>query len=669
MNLYLEREKPVPSGPTSTTTNIPLTGKLARLPAHVSEPDPSIYRTGSYVTLDFETTTELRGSPLADENRIVLACWHYTDNLRDRIHSDAHPMCHRFGSEYDLEELSSAIQESDFIVAHNAKFELGWLRRCGLDLRSIICFDTLIAEYVLGGNRFALHQLGLNACLARHGLPGKENVVAAMIKGGVPVPDIPQQWLLEYCERDVRATGELFNKQVALLESGGLAAVNYQRNLVTPALTDIEFNGMQLDGNIVAARHKEEEERYAKLTTELQTFCGGASPSSTKQMREFIFDELNFNIPTDYRGKPILTPSGAPSVASDVVAQLIPTTKRQTAFVGLRQQWARSHSDLTKYIRKFAECCDLGAGHLRCSFNQSTTRTHRLSSNGLQYRIQFQNLNRGFKPFFRSRHSDWLIGEIDGAQLEFRVAAHMGKDHVALHDIISGRDIHKYTASILNGITMEEVTGPLRQDAKAHTFKPLYGGTSGTESQQAYYSAFKHRYKGIAGTQQKWTQDVLRDKFLRTEWGLKYYWPDTRLCKSGYITNTTSIYNYPVQAFATAEIIPCALVCAWHRMKNMSSFVVNTVHDSIIAELHPDEQELWHEIAKQCLIVDCYNMIEQLYGVRLTVPLGAGVTTGTHWADKESKASEVVYEAAEKLWLPAAKKAGMLGRAEDPEEE
>jgi DNA polymerase I-like protein with 3'-5' exonuclease and polymerase domains len=128
---------------------------------------------------------------------------------------------------------------------------------------------------------------------------------------------------------------------------------------------------------------------------------------------------------------------------------------------------------------------------------------------------------------------------------------------------------------------------------------------------------------------------------------MKYYWPDTRMTKSGWILNTTSIYNYPVQAFATAEIIPIALVCAWHRMTSMQSILVNTVHDSLIAEVHPEEVTLWHDIAKQCLIGDCYDLIYKLYGIRLTVPLGTGVMVGTHWAGKDAKDSEVIYEAEE----------------------
>jgi DNA polymerase I-like protein with 3'-5' exonuclease and polymerase domains len=317
----------------------------------------------------------------------------------------------------------------------------------------------------------------------------------------------------------------------------------------------------------------------------------------------------------------------------------------------MHTEWAKMHSDLTKYLRKFKDCCVDAGGHLRAVFNQCSTRTHRLSSSGLVHKVQFQNLNRKFKPIFKARTPGWLIGEADGAQLEFRIATHLGRDKQALHDITNAVDIHAYTASII---------GCSRQDAKAHTFKPLYGGKSGAPEHRKYYDAFAEKYHQIASTQRGWTHKVLNEKKLTTEYGLVYHWPDCKMSQSGWIKYTTNIYNYPVQGFATAEIIPLAIVCAWHRMSHMESFLVNTVHDSIIAELHPEEVQLWHEIAKQCLIVDAYMLLDELYNVELTVPLGAGVMIGSHWSNAEAKANETVYNADPKWYEAAAKEAGML---------
>ena len=609
---------------------------LGGLPQHVAAPDPSLYMGDDYVTIDFETTTILKGTPVVEGNRIVLASW----RRGGRTYS-------HFGSEYDQQQLVSAIESSGFLVAHNAKFELGWLKRCGLDLRKVIVYCTQLGEYVLGGNRFPLQMLSLNKTAERYGLGAKQDLISKMWAVGIETQDVPESWLQGYCERDVELTEQVFLKQREYLNKANLLPVQYQRCMVTPMLADLEFNGMQLDEEKVDELIETMEDEYAAKTAELQDLAGGVPPTSVKQKRDYIYGALKFKAPLDHKGKPILTPSGDFSVSADALARLRPRTEKQRTYLHKHEEWASLHADVTKYLRKFRECCKETGGLLHASFNQCNTRTHRLSSNGVTYKIQFQNLNRRFKPLFCSRNDGWYMGEADGAQLEFRVAAHLGRDKVALSDIWRGVDIHAFTASII---------GCTRQEAKAHTFKPLYGGRSGTEAQRKYYAEFEKKYSGVADTQREWVHGVLRTKELKTEWGMKYYWPNTRMTESGYITNTTSICNYPVQALATAEIIPSAMVCAWHRMKDFKSYLVNTVHDSIIAELHPDEKDLWHEIAKQCLTVDAYHIIEKLYNVKLTVPLGAGVMIGSHWGSKD----EVKYEADEALWLDAAKQEGMV---------
>jgi DNA polymerase I-like protein with 3'-5' exonuclease and polymerase domains len=619
---------------------------LSGLPRHVAAPDPSLYWSDNYVVLDFETTSILKGNAVERGNKIILACWSRGERVE-----------HTFGSEYEQGRLVEAVESADFIVAHNAKFELGWLRRCGVDLRKVVVFDTMIGDYVLGGNRLHPSQLNLDRCCERHEIQGKVGPVGWMIRQGWPVELIPRKWLLKYCEQDVRSTEELFGVQRELLWEKELEHVMYARCLLTPALADIEFNGMQLDTEKVLKLEKEEEENYVRLTNALTRFCDGVAPSKAKQLAVYVYDELGFRVPRDYRGKELLTATGEYSVKADVMAALKPKTKRQREFLSLYREWTESNSRLTKYLRKFGDCCREDGGRLHGTFNQCNTRTHRLSSAGAKYRVQFQNFSRAFKPLFCASRSGWVVGEADGAQLEFRVAVHLGRDAVGLHYIIDGdSDIHRFTASVLNDVAEADVSHAQRQAAKPDTFKPLYGGFSGTDKQREYYQAFKDKYTGIAATQERWVHDVLRDKSLRTEWGMLYYWPDTRLTSSGYVTNTTSIYNYPVQAFATAEIIPLAIVAAWHRLSGTEVRIVNTVHDSIIAEFPSELTAMWHTTAEQCLIRDAYRLVQALYGIDLTVPLGAGVVVEDHWGGKD----ETVYEAPEELWVDAAKEAEML---------
>jgi DNA polymerase I-like protein with 3'-5' exonuclease and polymerase domains len=613
--------------------------KLNSLPPHVADPDPSIYMGDNYVVLDFETTTEYKGSPLCEGNRIVMASWY--DGRTRQLKS-----C--FGSEFQQGELVAAIASARFIVAHNAKFELGWIKRCGVDLRKIVCFDTMIADHVLGGNRYFMQMLGLDMCLQRRHLPTKEDTVKHMIKGGCLVEDIPASWLQKYCERDVLSTHELFLQQRQELQEGNKLHLQYQRCLLTPVLADIEFNGITIDAEQVAAHVDGIEDEYARTTSDLQEFCEGALPTSHTQLSNFVYNTLGFKIPRDYKGTPFKTAAGNGSVCADAMKLLRPTNKRQREFLERYKTWKNLDTAVTKYLRKFVQCCDENGGHLLGVFNQCAARTHRLSSSGLVYKIQFQNLDRDYKKFFKAREDGWLVGEIDGSQLEFRTAVHMGRDPVGLKNIrTKGFDIHRLTADTL------EVS---RQDAKPFTFKPLYGGSGGTDKQRAYFEKFKSIYSQVASTQRGWVLKCLQDKKFTTEYGLTFYFPTATLKPSGWITNTTNIYNYPIQGFATAEIIPLSLVCCWHRMKDWKSFIVNTVHDSVVAELHPDEVEAWHDLARQSFIDDTYALLRRLYSIDLTVPLGAGVVVGRNWNQGE----EFSYDAPDELYIEAARQEGMI---------
>lgn len=616
------------------------------LPKFLTEPDPiGTYNSTNYTVVDFETTTYNNGLAVYDQNKIVLACWR---------NGPDHPrpgLFYKFGGEFELQQLVDDINDADFMVAHNSKFELQWLQRCGLDLTTVVHWDTMIAEYVEGGNRWLFGRLALDEVAWQRLRKRKIHLIRRMFSAGIDTQDIPLSWLLRYCVRDVELTEQVFHHQLRTMESKKVPVV-YTRCLLTPVLADIEHNGMQLDTEAVQTRAQELEQSYIEVSNALENFAAGVNFNSGPQLAEFLYDTLGFTETTDRRGEPNRTPAGRPKTDTDTIKQLKPRNKRQRKFLELYHTHNAVWTELSKYMRKFNECCEQDGGLLLAQFNQTNTRTHRLSSSGLGYKTQFQNFPRAYKPLFLARREGWVVGEADGAQLEFRVAGHLGRDSQVLEDLVNNEDIHSVTAQIIteNGEPTD------RQNAKAHTFKPLYGGTSGTRAQQAYYEAFKRKYAGVAAAQSAWVNEALRTGKVETEWGMTYHYPGTKVTRSGYITNTTSICNYQVQAFATAEIIPIALVYFWHYLKrsDLQMFIVNTIHDSIITELPVEETEAFHELAQRCLIEEVYAYLNDVYGVKLTVPLGTGVMQGPSWSGKDAKASEVKYEAPHSLYVQEA---------------
>jgi len=636
--------------------------KLTRLNA-------AIYASGDYVVLDFETDTSHGdyGHPVHKDNGLVLASWKRGPN---HPHGASGILSH-FGGEFYQDKLLADIEAAGFIVAHNAKYELGWLRRCGLDLGNVIVFDTKIAEYVLLGNLAAgcnatslpPRSTSLDMCCRRRGWKIKDPVVDLMMHAGINPINMPRPWLQGRCEQDVDTTERLFRDQYSLLLDTDRLAIQFTRCLLTPVLADIEFQGMCLDEERVDEVYQEYAAELVTLEREMDRVAHGINWKSSMQVANFLYDTLGFQEPRRRDGSPIRTASGRKKADKATIAGLKPTTPEQKEFLGLRSRIGQVDAALSKSLEFFKGICVEHGGIFYAAFNQTTTATHRLSSSGhrtqfdlfdLPKTVQFQNMARIFKRLFQARNENWVMMEIDGSQLEFRVAAELGNDKRAMKDIINPDfDAHCQSAAIMSGENYDDFLREYRAGSKKHkalrtaakvdTFKPLYGGESGTKKQKKWYKAFKSLYSGIAATQERWVERVLADKRLITDWGMRYYWPRAkRASGDGYVNVKSSVYNYPIQAFATAEIIPIAVTFLWHRLAGDPHVrMVNTVHDSVILEVHPDSVKFVRDQGIKAFTKDVYEYLERVYKYEFTVPLGVGVTVGTHWSEGDEESFNV----------------------------
>tara|TARA_A100000171_G_scaffold3549_1_gene2988 strand:+ start:163 stop:831 length:669 start_codon:yes stop_codon:yes gene_type:complete len=215
--------------------------------------------------------------------------------------------------------------------------------------------------------------------------------------------------------------------------------------------------------------------------------------------------------------------------------------------------------------------------------------------------------------------------EGDYSQLEFRVAGFLAGDKQVYSDVRQGTDVHSYTASII---------GCTRQEAKAHTFKPLYGGTSGTDAQKRYYNDFKDKYMGIAVWHEILQQDAVKHRVITLPSGRQYAFPDARWTKYGTATHRTSICNYPVQGFATADLLPIALVSLERavRAAGIASVICNTVHDSIVMDVHPDEKDICVDLMKKAMLSLPTETLRR-YGVTYDMPVEIEIKMGKNWLD------------------------------------
>ncbi len=245
-----------------------------------------------------------------------------------------------------------------------------------------------------------------------------------------------------------------------------------------------------------------------------------------------------------------------------------------------------------------------------------------------------QNMPRGktfpVKKVFVSRWDGGQIMEADFAQLEFRVAAFLSQDPVAMEEVRNGFDVHSYTAKVITDAGQDTS----RQDAKAHTFAPLYGATGfgRTPSEAAYYHHFNDKYQGIARWHEKLATEALTTKNIATPSGRKFSFPDVQRQENGRVSYFTQIKNYPVQSFATADIVPLALLHIDSLLAYAKSCIVNTVHDSIVIDVHPHEERLVLQTIQKTND-DLPNLIAGKWGVTFNVPLLLEAKIGPNWLD------------------------------------
>ena len=293
----------------------------------------------------------------------------------------------------------------------------------------------------------------------------------------------------------------------------------------------------------------------------------------------------------------------------------------------------RRLSAIDTYLSSFVDGIRIHAksdNKLHVRLNQHVASTGRLTSTN----PNMQNMPRGstfpIKKVFVSRFAGGKILEADFAQLEFRAAAFLSQDGVAMDEVSTGFDVHAYTASVIT----EAGQQTSRQDAKAHTFAPLYGATGfgRTAAEAEYYTHFTEKYKGISNWHSRLAKEAIATGKITTPSGREFAFPNVVRKPNGRVSYFTQIKNYPVQSFATADIVPVALLHIDKMLDGMKSCVVNTVHDSIVIDVHPDEERRVINVIDETNRV-LPDLITIRWGLVFNVPLELEAKIGPNWLD------------------------------------
>ena len=274
-------------------------------------------------------------------------------------------------------------------------------------------------------------------------------------------------------------------------------------------------------------------------------------------------------------------------------------------------------------------------GRIHSSFNQTETRTGRISSTepNLQNIPVRTELGREMRKFFCAKDG-WLLVDADYSQIELRVLAHISGDENMIEAFKNNDDIHAITASQVFNMPLEMVTPLMRSRAKAVNFGIVYGigafslgkdiGVSMREASQ-YIKNYLAHYSGVDEYMKRVVERAKLDGYVETMFGRRRYLPELSTGKAMMRAFGERVArNMPIQGTA-ADIIKIAMVRVDESLKreNMRARLILQVHDELIVEAPEAESEKAAKILQE----------EMENAVSLSVPLTADAAIGKTWYD------------------------------------
>lgn len=629
-----------------------------------------------------------------------------------------------------INKLKRNLKEVDVVIAHNAKYDIQWLKEAGFDLDHLKIEDTMIREYVMARGRGDISFRLADTC-KRYGVAEKGELFEKY--PDLQISEMPINEVEEYGRADIQACAELYLAQEERLNQPsyiGLRKTIEMMNEFCGVLVELERNGVKIDEEALNKVEKEFTEEAELLKFDINKVVKRVmgdtvvNLDSPQQLSEVIYSRhikegceekwVNiFNIGKDERGKFLRRPKMSfVDYANNIktMTDLVLKTEVSQCLTCLgtgkiqklkkdglpfkNQSWCKvcdskgaiytqinevagfkmrpnniafstvngfstsqtfleelleqaeddGKHEAKEFLRKLMRLSSVSSylsnfvmgiktfkqsnNILHTNFNQCITATGRLSST----KPNLQNMPREatfpIRKVFVSRFEGGTVTEVDFAQLEFRAAVHLARCNKGKEDINGGIDIHNQTAKIISaaGQPIE------RQEAKSRTFKPLYGGVTGSDAERKYYRTFlKDIYTGIDAWHSYLEEKAIETKMVTIETGRQYLFPNVERAWHGGATGKTQIVNFPVQGFATADIVPIAIIRLYKEMQQLQlkSIIVLTVHDSIMVDTYPGEETgIQHLLAKIGVFAE--DELKQRYNIDMFVPLTVEVKYGTN---------------------------------------
>ncbi len=408
------------------------------------------------------------------------------------------------------------------------------------------------------------------------------------------------------------------------IEAAGQAAL--LRNMEIPlavVLADMERVGFAIDREGLQRFGAGLSDRITVLTDGIAEAVGYAfNLNSPKQLAKALFEDLG--LPAKKKTK-----SGY-----STNAEVLESLRNAHPVVGMILDY-RTLSKLKSTYCDGLEKEIAEDGRIHTSFNQTETRTGRISSTepNLQNIPVRQELGRELRRFFHAREGAVLC-DADYSQIELRVLAALSGDTTMVTAFNAEEDIHRITAAQVFGVSETMVTPLMRSQAKAVNFGIVYGIGAHSLSEdihvsygeaKRYIEQYLAHYSAVAGYMDNLIETARDTGYAETLFGRRRPLPELKV--SNHATRSFGervARNMPIQGTA-ADIIKLAMIRVHDRLKRekLDAKLILQVHDELIVEASEQDAPRAAQILQE----------EMEAAASLSVRLRADVHIGKTWYD------------------------------------
>ena len=508
-------------------------------------------------------------------------------------------------------------------IGQNIKYDMLILSNAQMPLKGV-CFDTMVASYVLATDR---RSHGMDA-MAKDYLNYEPIPISALIgkgKNQLTFDMVDTETAADYAAEDADVTFLLYEYLSARLNSQPELKKLFEEveMPLVPVLAQMEQNGVSLDTRLLRDMSSTMTDTVDDLTEQIHSLAGTVfNIDSPKQLGEVLFDRLGLQS----------VRSGKTRRSTD--AAVLEQLSGDHEIVPLVIQYRQIVKLMNTYVNKLGTLINPRTDRVHASFNQTITATGRLSSSdpNLQNIPIRTELGRKIRSAFIPAAKTDCILSADYSQIELRLLAHFSQDAALLEAFSADRDIHRFVASQIYDVDLEDVTSEMRSQCKAVNFGIIYGqgpfglsrtvGISQAEAKKFIEDYFA-RYSSIRRFMDEAIAKAKRDGYAETTLGRRRRITDldSKNFNKRSLAERLTI-NTVIQGSA-ADLIKVAMINIQGRIEQEypDMKMILQIHDELVFELAKTEAE---EHSK-------WIAEEMTNAVKFDVPLKVDVSIGPTW--------------------------------------